>query len=152
MRPSCCVSARYRHLAWCARCRCCNSQGMSIASIHNQEEDDVVRSLVNTNSYLGAMESTKNGVWEWADGTPWDYTDPSNDGLANIRESRLAFSPGTPRWHDWGNGDATLGVVCRQGTGEPIHGTFLWHIECKCTCRRAHVLQRSCRIHQGLIN
>ena len=115
------------------RCRYCSSQGMSIASVHNQEEDDVVRSLVNSASYLGAIESTKNGVWKWADGTSWDYTDPSNDGLANIRESRLAFYPSTPRWRDWENGGAALGVVCRKGTGVPIHGTFLWHTECKGT-------------------
>merc|ERR1719272_665713 len=63
--------------------------------------------------YLGATETSTNDKFVWDDGSPWDYTNPSNDGLRSS-ESRIAFTIGTPQWHDWGNNQSNLGVVCRN--------------------------------------
>ena len=85
---------------------------MMIASIHSQAENDAVRKLLKTNSYLGATETAKNGVWKWDDGTPWDYVNPKNDGLKDKGETRLAFFT-DGLWHDSSKGEGKHGVVCR---------------------------------------
>ena len=96
----------------------CKSQGMAIASVHSQAENDMIRPLLKTVSYLGAVETKINAKWAWTDGTPWDYTNPSNDGLKSS-ETRLAYNPGTPQWHDWGTGSDKLGVICRNVCAGP---------------------------------
>ena len=98
----------------------CQSQNMVVASIHNQQENDKVKAMLKakTNAYyLGATETSTNAKFVWDDGSPWDYTNPSNDGLRSS-ESRIAFTIGTPQWHDWGNNQSKLGVVCRNICGK----------------------------------
>ena len=95
----------------------CKAQGMTIASIHSLAENDAVKKLLRRTSYLGATETTTNGEWTWADGSPWDFTNPSNDGLKSSGETRIAFTTGRPQWQDWGRGNAKLGVVCRKPCG-----------------------------------
>jgi len=103
----------------------CEAQGMTIASIHSQEENDAVFALLTTTSYLGANEDS-NGVWSWDDGTEWDYVNPQNDGLSSNAESNLAFADYDGNWHDWNNGESELGVVCRaSGGGSGGCGGFL---------------------------
>ena len=88
-----------------------------VASIHSQAENDAVKKLLKGVSYLGATDTATNGDWVWADGTAWDYKNPSNDGLSNIAETHLAFDTGSTQWHDWSTGSNTLGVVCRKACG-----------------------------------
>ena len=90
---------------------------MTIASIHSQQENDAVKKLLKGVSYLGATDTAQNGIWIWADGTSWDYKNPSNDGLNSSLETRLAFATGSPQWNDWGRGSGKLGVVCRKTCG-----------------------------------
>ncbi|KAH7708035.1 C-type mannose receptor 2-like [Aphelenchoides avenae] len=65
------VNSLDKHLANCRR------QGGSLASIHSQEQQDFIESLVQNQSpntvYLGLYDAFKNGTWVWADGTPVDY-------------------------------------------------------------------------------
>ena len=89
----------------------CEEQGMTIASIHSQEENDMVFAMLTTASYLGATE-VSNGVWSWDDGSEFSYVNPNNDGLSSDSESHLAFAT-DGLWHDWGTGDSEIGVVCR---------------------------------------
>ena len=91
---------------------------MRVASIHSQYENGMVASMVTQPSYLGARESEVNGEFSWDDGSTWDWTNPSNDGMSDQGETRLAFNSGVPQWHDWGTGDALLGVVCRKPCGQ----------------------------------
>ena len=103
----------------------CASQGMVIASIHSQTENDNVGKLLRNRgirvSYIGATDTATNGIWTWADGTPWDYTSPKNDGMDSQGEDHLAITS-EGKWDDWGTGGSLLGVVCRQACGkQPTH-------------------------------
>jgi hypothetical protein len=106
----------------------CQSQGMQIASIHSQEENDLVFSMLTTTSYLGANED-ENGVWSWDDGSEWDYLNPENDGLNSDTESNLAFADYDGLWHDWNNGESELGVVCRAVQCGEIEEACQGHID-----------------------
>jgi len=85
-----------------------------IASVHSVEENNAMYTLINANNwgvYLGAEQTSVKGVYEWADGSPWDYTDW---GITETRyEPRLAaWTDGT--WHNWGNGDHIMHCMCRR--------------------------------------
>ena len=68
---------------YCASVAYSVSIGYKIATIHSQQENDMVfatpRSL--RRRALELAYEVQNGVWAWEDGTPWDYTNPSNDGM-----------------------------------------------------------------------
>ena len=91
----------------------CESIGMKIASIHSQQENDKVKGLIKSTSYVGATEIGSSGKFTWDDGSVFDYTNPQNDGLYSKKESRIAFHT-DGKWHDWGTGAHALGVVCRS--------------------------------------
>ena len=93
----------------------CQAQGMVIASIHSQQENDQVKSMIKAPSFIGATESAKNGKWMWDDGTPWDYKNPSIHSILNSHSfgTRIAFHPDNS-WRDWGARKANLGVICRS--------------------------------------
>ena len=100
----------------------CASQGMVIASIHSQAENNNVSKLLTGASYIGAAETAKNGIWTWADGSPWDYTSSKNDGMNNPEEDHLVIGPGG-EWDDWGTGGSLHGVVCRKACSkQPTYG------------------------------
>ena len=69
--------------------------------------------MVTTVSYIGAEETEANTVYTWEDRTPWDWTNPVNDGLRSGGETRIAIRVGG-QWDDWEQGGAMLGVVCRN--------------------------------------
>ena len=79
-------------------------------SIHNEEEADAVRIIARDSAYIGA-ESDGKGNWKWTDGSKW-YLVPRNarGGTAGIHETKMAIT--NQRWHDYGNGEKKLGVVC----------------------------------------
>ena len=92
----------------------CTSQGAVIASIHSQEECDLVDAMFpnSANVYLGGF-SDGQGNWEWVDGTPFDYRNPEGDGISGRGETKLVFSHQHTGWHDWGQGQNENGVICR---------------------------------------
>ncbi|CAL6319116.1 unnamed protein product [Bathycoccus prasinos] len=64
-------------------------------------------------AYLGAI-TQGDGNWYWYDGTPWDFVNSVRDGMGGTSETRLAVTDEEGgKWHDWGTGDTTLGVICR---------------------------------------
>ena len=92
---------------------------MSIASIHNQEDNDTILGMIQAQcgtgwvgAYIGA-ESDGAGNWSWNDGSAWDFVSPSNDGIRGVNETKIAFM-GNSEWHDWATGQATHGVVCQD--------------------------------------
>ena len=90
----------------------CESSGGSIASIHDEEANEVVLGQLQTlscHAYIGA-ESDGAGNWVWNDGSAWEYVNPSND-LIGVAETRIAFLD-SGQWHDWGTGSHKHGVVC----------------------------------------
>jgi len=66
----------------------------------------------NWGPYIGAEETGDNGVYVWTDGSPWDYTAASNDGLHSTETRIAAWTDG--KWHDWGQGESVLHCMCRR--------------------------------------
>jgi len=96
-----------------AHCLTVDGGGYRIASVHSDAENDLLYKLVTEATYIGAEETSVNGVWAWNDATPWDYTPSMNDGLNNVFETRIAaYTDG--KWHDWGTGESSIPVICRR--------------------------------------
>ena len=65
-------------------------------------------------AYIGGM-TEGYGAWYWYDGTPWDFTSKVKDTMLGRDETRLAITHETGgKWHDWYQGEAELGVICRH--------------------------------------
>jgi hypothetical protein len=100
-----------------ARDVCAQQPGRKLASIHSDAENLVVMNTINVVAYIGAIETSTNGVYSWSDGTPFDYTTSwGDDGLDNTNESRIA-AKATGMWSDVYNADDGNGrfFVCRTG-------------------------------------
>ena len=96
----------------------------ALASIHSQEEQDMVAQLMYNMTgpvkygwvvaYIGGM-TEGDGVWYWYDGTPWDFRSEVRDAMKGKGETRLAITDQTGgKWHDWNQGQTELGVICRH--------------------------------------
>ena len=118
---------------WADSLKYCESQGGTLASIHNDVENKAVSGIVKTPAYLGGLGNGQ-GKWKWSDGSPWwQPSSDKHDGINN-GETRLAFSPWDGKWHDWENGDAGLGVVCSKDQGIDMRTHSLMHACCNVTC------------------
>eukprot|EP00854_Cymbomonas_tetramitiformis_P025562 gene25562-31243_t len=109
----------------------CATHAAIVASVHSEVQNTAVVNLMRaagaragTEAYLaGHRKQAGHGAWSWDDGSPWDYISPLNDGLDSeghsIQETKLAihFKNRNGRvvaeWHDWQQGQATLGVICK---------------------------------------
>ena len=90
----------------------CKSQGATIASIHSEKQNEVVIKLSKKVAYIGA-ESDGEGNWKWNDGSQW-WQPKAHAGLAGEEETKIALQN---EWHDWGNGNKDLGVICAKTPG-----------------------------------
>ena len=95
----------------------CAELGATVASIHSKEENEAVKRLLQSPSYLGGFKPWAGADWRWDDGSAYDYTPDGHqfDDYGGY-ESRLVFSDCLygRGWHDWGTGDEVDGVVCRR--------------------------------------
>ncbi|KAL9974659.1 hypothetical protein ACROYT_G011722 [Oculina patagonica] len=53
---------------WSAAKTHCESLGSLLASIHSREENDFVRTLISTQTWLGGTDIASEGTWVWEDG------------------------------------------------------------------------------------
>ena len=80
------------------------SQGGQLATIKDEAEWKAVSAaLVRERSWLGGTDSTKEGVWEWIDGTPWTFSnwngpEPSNTG--NTEHYLEVRAESDKKWND----------------------------------------------------
>ncbi|KAL7382488.1 hypothetical protein ABVT39_023298 [Epinephelus coioides] len=58
----------------------CVSEGANLVSIHSQDEENFVRSLVSNfdpvqgSTWIGLSDTQREGRWMWSDGTAVDFT------------------------------------------------------------------------------
>ena len=70
-----------------ARAYCQGINGGDLASIPDQETNELIMSLLPQSGtyWIGGTDAASEGVWQWSDGTPWVYTNwrsgqPDNSG------------------------------------------------------------------------
>jgi len=107
----------------------CTGLGMQLASVHSQEENDLLRGLLVNKRvwgmWIGLGDAREEGVYEWADGTQRDYTnwrastdEPStgSDADCAVMYGRAENNQGS--WGDyWCHHITGIGVACR---GRPV--------------------------------
>ena len=54
----------------------CQDQGGHLASIHSMEEQNFLMHTFNPSArvWIGAVDTDHNGVWEWTDGSSFDFS------------------------------------------------------------------------------
>ena len=67
----------------------CQEEGGQLASVLSAEEQDEVRAAMGGRKYIwiGATDTTEEGVWRWTDGSLWGY-DNWDSGLGNRGDSK----------------------------------------------------------------
>jgi len=96
----------------------CAARGMSIPSVHSQEENDFIMGLAEASHVWIAMKKVSPGVHHWLDLTPldfenWGTLEPS--GTKGYDCVDMDWTTG--KWRECGC-DLTFGVVCR-GEAQP---------------------------------
>jgi len=96
----------------------CRFYGLTLASIHSQQEQDFVTDLTGgRQSWIGLTDAATEGEWQWSDGTPADYLnwregEPSGGDAWDC----VATYPYTREWMDYPCDSILGGLVCR---GQP---------------------------------
>ena len=62
-------------LSWTSAKQACEADGAHLATVTSAAEAAFIAELCNDRyMYLGASDHEEEGVWKWADGTPWEFT------------------------------------------------------------------------------
>jgi len=95
----------------------CRGKGLTLASIHSQQEQDFVAGLTASWYYwVGLTDAATEGEWQWSDGTPVDYLNWKKGQPTGVDVQNCVFTYGsTGEWSDEPCDDH-WGVVCR---GQP---------------------------------
>ncbi|XP_070537336.1 C-type mannose receptor 2-like [Ptychodera flava] len=103
----------------------CNLNGAVLASIHTQQEQELILSLVDMRNtwaaWIGLREYEASSVYSWSDGTPLDYTfwSPNEPNDANGEEQCVEMRAHDGMWNDNNCGDR-LSFVCKKDFGSTI--------------------------------
>jgi len=74
---------------WFAAETFCRNESGHLASVHSDATSDIVWGMMNRTSldviWIGGSDTEEEGVWKWADCTPWNFTvwwtgEPNNQG------------------------------------------------------------------------
>ena len=89
----------------------CRSGGGHLASVTSNATNEFILSELskrdNSRLWIGGTDKGEQGVWNWTDCSPWEFTywqenQPSNHKRQDcIRYSRKATSTSKPKWNDW---------------------------------------------------
>jgi len=105
-----CFQAVVEKLDWISARAFCKSEGGELASIHSSQENSFVKDLVRAVGiedlfWLGGTDSESETVWQWSDGTPWDYQDHYFTSSGGEAKNCLIidYTHGTSRLGSWGD-------------------------------------------------
>ena len=97
----------------------CVAIGSNLVTIHSEEEQDFVWSIipVNVDIWMGGNDIATEGDWVWEDGKPWGvYTKwhPGEPNDANYAEDCLTMYQAHGMWNDL-DCDWQLSSICKKG-------------------------------------
>ncbi|XP_071374840.1 galactose-specific lectin nattectin-like [Centroberyx affinis] len=92
-----CVAFFHHEKTWLDAESACINYGANLASIHSLEEHNFLRGVIarvtgsNKRTWIGGFDGMKEGVWQWTDGSKFDYThwykgEPNNLKVENCLE------------------------------------------------------------------
>jgi len=100
---------------WHSARKSCNRWGGELASVHSQAQiNELDRLNGNERAWIGGHDVTKEGRWEWSDGSKFDSS---------------AWNRGDP--NDWGNGEDCL----------ETYGNGKWN-DMRCNHEAAYICKR----------
>ena len=87
----------------------CQEEGGHLASVLSEDEQQEVEALAEGPVWLGATDKEREGVWQWTDGSLWNYTkwvltDATSGKRAGDRgtDNNCAIMLGSNKdWSDW---------------------------------------------------
>jgi len=101
-----------------------------LASVTSQTEQDLIESKMKSDVWIGGTDKSNEGVWEWSDGSPWDYhnwgpTEPNNfrgdEDCLILFKTRWHHTILPLKWYDAKCDHAfTAEYVCSYGWNEPV--------------------------------
>lgn len=81
----------------------CNALGGELASIHSEEENQLMTTMMGKHHTTWLGGTKHSGVFEWMDGTPWDYEN-WHRGQPNGHDDECVYmgllSSHPEEWHD----------------------------------------------------
>jgi len=125
-------------MTWAEAEAVCNSKILGggpvhLASVHSEEENSFVSSLIKENSWLGGHDRHKDGDWTWSDGSPFNYRnwgkgEPNNQGASKDEDClELYTSKYSNEWNDV-SCSRKMKFVCKSSrvvSGCPVGWTVL---------------------------
>ena len=99
--------------SWNAARKLCRSHDAQLASVHSHEENRFLLSFAGTEeNWLGGSDLIEEGVWQWTDNTPWDYSnwregEPSDPGVESCLELKGL------KWNDESCGLNRKHCICK---------------------------------------
>lgn len=91
-----------------------------LASIADDAEQDLVFALISAQTWIGVQDPVTEGVYQWSDGSFWDYEHWAPGEPDNTHEEDCAFMRTTDDggWNDHACGDTRPAYICeRRGAG-----------------------------------
>uniref|UniRef100_A0AAZ1XUV6 C-type lectin domain-containing protein n=1 Tax=Oreochromis aureus TaxID=47969 RepID=A0AAZ1XUV6_OREAU len=96
------------HMSWADAELYCVSQRANLVSIHNEEEEEFVKSLIKNfdhaerYTWIGLSDIHKEGRWMWSDGcavnfTHWNVGEPNNGGTNEHCVHNIGY---LKKWND----------------------------------------------------
>nr|ACO82038.1 C-type lectin 5 [Perca flavescens] len=74
-----CFSFNIQRKSWTDAENFCKAAGGNLASVHSEEEHEFLRTFIkqvsglNRRTWIGGSDSVQEGVWQWSDGSPFNY-------------------------------------------------------------------------------
>jgi len=103
-------------MSWTEAVLYCEENSAMLASIHSEEENQYIGGLIEKNTWIGLNDIEDEHVWEWVDGSPFDYSkwhvgEPNHSTDTGDYAVEIYFNKDT--WNDRQTTSMNLPPICK---------------------------------------